>query len=401
MKLKISADQYIVVMAALLLLSAIVFAPAGLASGASRDAGGRVAEAWCADPSYDCESDEEPPPDPRTRSDRYRGMQLLVSRNADGLPSNAPAEDPAISQDNRTAVAIAYASSATDIVRQGTGGHKNVYLVHRRKGYGRNAEEPWKIAGVELASRGSRAPNGDSWNPTFDGDDTHRATCLAFLSKASNLVGGDHDHQVDVFVRSLANDRLRRIAAPGSANSVDVDGGCDHIIIGTSSGVYIDGPGGDSHRIASGGAEHATIDTYARAASYERDGWVFMWREGKGTERIGRGHSPVISPNGKVVVFEHDGKVRRFRLLTGKTGSLGPGKDVAMTLTAAFIFWVHDDVVDATGLHKPAGSCDLGPSSPATSAHGNYVLYACSPGETISPHSQIYLSHIGGYSHGR
>lgn len=384
----------------LMLLLVIVGCAGVLASGGSSVAGSsRDGES---EPGYEDPAGNEPVDnDPTRRWDRYRDEQLLISNNTSGLPANASSGDPAISQDNRTAVAVAYESSATDIVGQKTGGHNNVYLVHRRRPFGHNAEESWKIAETVMASRGSGTPNGDSWNPTFDGDDTHAASCLAFLSKASNLVGGDRNHRADVFVRSLRGNGLRRIATPGSANSVDVDGGCDHIIYATGCGVYVDGPGGEIQRIARGRASDATIDTYARAASFERGGSVFMWREGKGVKKIGRGTSPVISPNGKMVIFEDDGNVRRYRLLTGKTGTVGPGKQAAMTLTAVFIFWINGDLVDATGLSKPAASCTLGPRSPATSAHGNYVLYTCPPGPNLSPHAQVYLSYIGGYSHGR
>lgn len=335
------------------------------------------------------------------RNDRYRGKQLLLSRDQHGRPLSAPAEQPAISQDNRTAVAAAYVSRAEGITPLATGGHQNVYLVHRRKGYDKKAKKPWLIGRVVMASRGTEVPDGDSWAPAFDGDDNHRASCLAFLSTATNLTAGDGNGRADAFVRNLRNGKIRRINTSGTANSVSVDGGCKRVLVGTDRGVFLSTNGRRARRIAGGVVSDVSISTYGKTASWLRAGNVRLWRSGKRVGTIGRGSAPQIAANGKLVVYERGGKLKRYLLKTRRTATVGNGSQAAMTLTGRFTFWVSGSLVRAVGLKKPVAHCSGGPGSPATSAHGNYVLYTCPPGEAVSPHPQVYLGHIGSSSYGK
>lgn len=335
------------------------------------------------------------------RNDRYRGEQLLVSKARVGGPADAAVREPAISQDNRTAIAIAYTSTATDIVRGPTGRMSNVYLVLRRRPFDKNAERAWKIGKTILVSRGSRAPNGDSWGPALNGDDNYGAKCIAFVSRASNLVRGDRNRKADVFVRSIRGGRLTKIATQGSATSVAVDGPCKRIAYSSSRGVFIHTRGGATERISSGKSNDVSLNSWAGSLSFERSGIVYFWRKTSGLKRIGKGTNPVLSGNGKSLLYERGGAVRRLSLVTKKTRRIGEGIDPAVTLAGAFIFWVSGELVEATGLHKPAASCEGGPREPQTSAHGNYVLYLCAPDDGSSEDRQLYLSYIGGKSHGK
>lgn len=330
-----------------------------------------------------------------SRVDALRGVQPLVSHNLHSAPSNAPASDPAISQDNRTAVALAYVSAATDIVDDRTGGRDNIYLVHRARPFGLDAEQPWGAGSTELVSRGTTQPDGDSWDPTLDGDDRHAASCLAFVSRATNLTTGDTNDKADVFVRPLRRSGLRRIATRGNANSVAVDGGCDDIAIGTDAGLFLVAKGRKPKRISGGNARSATIDTYARSGSFERSGHVYHWFRSGRVRRIASGTNPVISANGKWIAYESGGKVRAFNTGTRRSMVLGIGKQPSLTLTGVFAFWVSGPLVDATGLRKPAASCSSGPGEPATSAHGNYVVFTCADETPGNPHAQIHVSYIG------
>jgi hypothetical protein len=340
-------------------------------------------------------SDADPGDQSTTRVDAYRGEQLLLSRSADGSPADGPSFDPAISEDNRTAVAAAYVSTATDIVEGSTPGRRNVYLVHRAGPFDREAKSNWKFGRVELVSRGTGALNGDSWDPSFDGDDRHRASCLAFVSSASNLVAGDVNGRADVFIRSLNRSRLKRIASRGNAESVDVDGGCENVAFATSAGVFLRGSSGAPRRIATGETRSATIDTYGDQVAFERSGAVYLWTRGRGIRKIGRGANPLISGNGKFVSYDEGGNVRNYSVRTRRSKVIGPGHTSSSTLTGLFVFWINGSRVDATGLQKPAAACASGPASPATSAHGNYVLYTCAPGGQRSADAQVFLSYIG------
>src|SRR6185436_14105275 len=94
---------------------------------------------------------------------------------------------------------------------------------------------PWNMGRTVLITKGRGGPaNGDSWSPSFDGYDYAHAgreitvapSCLAFVSAASNLVPGDSNGQADVFVKNLKTGKLRRVATPGPASEVALDGRC-------------------------------------------------------------------------------------------------------------------------------------------------------------------------------
>ncbi len=328
--------------------------------------------------------------------DTIRGDQLLVSQTASGAVPNAPAQQPVISFDKRTAVAIAYTSKATDIVSRSSGGVSNIFLVTRRPPYDASANQPWAVGTVEMASRGRRAPNGDSWDPALSGDDTHAAKCLVFLSKASNLVARDRNRKADIFVRRLSSNGLKRIEAEGAPSSVSVDGACKHIAYSSSKGVFVTTIGGETERVASGRSSNVTISIYGNSVSFEKRGSVYAWRHGSRVTSIGRGGEARLLANGRGVLYEQNGTVFLRNLLDGTT-TIGSGSEPAATLTGTFVFWVSGMLVEATGLNGPGAGCSTGPGSPYSSAHGNYLIYLCD--RTGS--RQVYLSYIGSESHGQ
>src|SRR4051812_44107775 len=67
---------------------------------------------------------------------------LLARTPSGGLP-NAPAAEPAISRDGRLNRYAAFTSAATDIVA-GSGTHRNVFLVVRRRPFNTRATTQWR-----------------------------------------------------------------------------------------------------------------------------------------------------------------------------------------------------------------------------------------------------------------
>lgn len=339
---------------------------------------------------------------PGDKDDRYRGEQLLVSRAVNGGPVGQAVEQPVISQDNRKAVAIAYVSKSNDVVRPGrTGGVRNIYLVHRRRPFDRNAEDAWRAGKTEMVSRGRKAPNGDSWAPILSGDDNYGAKCLVFASEASNLVAGDRNRRADAFVRYVKPKRLVRIAGEGAVKDVSVDGGCKRVAYASSAGVFIKTLGGGSERVSGGSARRVSMNAWAGSLAFERRGAIYYWKRTTGVRNIGKGRNPHLSGNAKMLVYERGGSTYGLNLQTKRKRRIGKGVDPTTTLAGTFIFWASDKRIETVGLKKPAAQCDSGPRSPSTSAHGNYVLYLCVPDDGSSEHRQLYLSYIGGKSHGQ
>ena len=136
--------------------------------------------------------------------------------------SDAPAGNPAISQDKRFGRLVAFEAGG------------NVYAVHRAEPYGENGT-PWQAGRRELVSVGlGGAPaNGPSTRAAVDGTSRVAPHCVAFVSAASNLVRGDTNGTPDAFVRDLRTGVTKRVSvnsrgrqSSGTVTEVAVDGLC-------------------------------------------------------------------------------------------------------------------------------------------------------------------------------
>lgn len=321
--------------------------------------------------------------------------QTLISKNSTGSASNGVADDPVISHDKRTARALAYVSSATNITSRPTGGFRNVYLAVRKRPYDANARKNWRIGSVTLASTGGAAPNGDSFAPALSGDGNHGAKCLAFVSEASNLVSGDNNGKADVFLRrSLSSSRLTRIETSGAATDVSLDGDCENLAYTSSAGVYVKRIGGAQRKIDDGASDNVTISVYGTDVSWERSGGVYVWRGG-GASKVSVGSDPSLSGSGKVVAYERGSSVYVKKLGGGGTRKLGSGKDPSLTLVGTFAYWATNSRIDNDKLKRVIAKCPSGPSSPHTSAHGNYVVYLCDKTSNGVADPQVFLAYVG------
>jgi len=161
----------------------------------------------------------------------------LLSRAFDGGLPNGPSRNGAISQDRQLARYAAFESDASNIVRGDGNGTTDVFLVRRERPYDRDGP-PWSAARVSLLSRGlgGEPANGPSYRPDLDGEQLHAPRCVAFLSRASNLVPGDTNGKMDAFVRYLRSGRIVRVSvtsageeANGDTFEVKVDGHCERV----------------------------------------------------------------------------------------------------------------------------------------------------------------------------
>jgi hypothetical protein len=143
--------------------------------------------------------------------------------------SQAPARNPAISQDKRFGRLVAFEADA--------GGTPNVYAVRRADPYGDNGT-PWEAGATQLVSSGlgGRPANGPSTAPAVDGTSRVAPHCVAFVSAASNLVPGDTNGRPDAFVRDLRTGAIRRVSvnsrarqSSGTVSEVAVNGLCTRV----------------------------------------------------------------------------------------------------------------------------------------------------------------------------
>lgn len=139
---------------------------------------------------------------------RDGGALEIVSVNSAGRAGNDESLESRISADGRF---VAFTSFASNIARNDTNGRPDIFLRDRQAGY------------TERVSVGSdgREADGYSWQPSVSAD----GRFVAFYSTAANLVPGDRGSMADVFVRDRQTRQTRRAseAADGTpANGYSV-----------------------------------------------------------------------------------------------------------------------------------------------------------------------------------
>lgn len=136
--------------------------------------------------------------------DRVTDERRLVSAPTGGSGADGPSSTPVISRDGQRVV---FVSQATNLVAADTNGHPDIFF---RDGRG-------PIGTVSVGLRGVPA-NGPSGQPDISAD----GRFVVFASAASNLVEGDTNGHVDVFVRDLLQGFTFRASV--SSRGVEADG---------------------------------------------------------------------------------------------------------------------------------------------------------------------------------
>jgi Tol biopolymer transport system component len=133
--------------------------------------------------------------------DRRTRTTTRVSMGPDGIQGNGNSIPdvgspfPTISGNGRF---VAFTSLASNLVPGDTNDAADVFVRDRRRETTRR---------VSVRSNGAQAKGG-SFNPSISGD----GRLVAFTSNASNLVKGDRNDVIDVFVRDLRTGTTRRVS---------------------------------------------------------------------------------------------------------------------------------------------------------------------------------------------
>jgi hypothetical protein len=138
--------------------------------------------------------------------DRTTGSMVRVSVSSDGAQADGPSERPRISGDGRY---VAFVSAATNLVAGDTNGVADVF-VHDRDPDGDEVLDEIDARAtfrVSVASDGQQA-DAASGQPDLSGD----GLWVAFVSAATNLVGGDTNGVDDVFLHHWPSGQTRRVS---------------------------------------------------------------------------------------------------------------------------------------------------------------------------------------------
>lgn len=376
----------------------------------------------------------------------------LISRSVDGGLPNGSSTNAVISGDRRYARVIAFQSDASNLVHGDGNRQRDVFAV-KRTGSIDNLGTRWSGGRAILVSRtrSGGSANGPSYGAAVSGGFRNAGRCVAFVSRASNLVSRDTNGRADAFLVSSPGRAPRRMSPGGGrqlkadVSSVTVSGDCsrvsftaggrlytkvlgqrarrirargtasdpsyatghsDALVYAARGGVWLSGNGTRRGRlVARGGRNPAFNDLKRRTLAYEktiRGTTQIGYRDlGRG-ERIissrrgalGNGHSrkPVMGNSGYYAMFESDAS----NLGVNANGSTGDGNGRA----DSYLFTDVRDITLVQSVREKAVPLPGGGYNPSMSYYANYIVFDTpapldSRGGGHHGH-QIYMRYLGG-----
>ncbi|MDX6708312.1 MAG: hypothetical protein QOI48_4158 [Solirubrobacteraceae bacterium] len=273
--------------------------------------------------------------------DRGTGRTERVSVSTGGEQARRSvlgSDQPAISGDGRY---VAFTSAASNLVSGDTNGEPDVFVRDRVTGV---------TVRVSIAGGGAQAHHGSAL-PAISAD----GHVVAFVSAAANLVRGDTNHALDVFVRDLAQRATERVSV-STAGAQAHDGffpGIAHRPSLSSDGkvVAFASPSAD---LVSGDRNRAD-DVFVRDRAAAKTSLVSVDSAGA-QRRFAASRAPSLSADGRYVAFDSDAAFA--------ADDANRAEDV----------YVRDRETQTTTWASP-GSGRRGSDAPSLSGDGRYVLF--------------------------
>ncbi|MEW6267841.1 MAG: hypothetical protein AB1689_00920 [Thermodesulfobacteriota bacterium] len=215
--------------------------------------------------------------------DRSTGKTRRVSVSSTGEQGDDWSGYAAISGNGRF---VAFTSAASNLVADDTNGKEDVFVRDR---------ETHTTERVSVSSTGEQG-NADSAYPATSAD----GRFVAFTSAASNLVSGDGNGQVDVFVHDRATHETTRISV--SSSGTESDGRSDYLPPGamSASGRFVAFASAASNLVANDG--NGTFDVFVHDRTTGETRRVSV--DSNGVEGNTTSYLASMSANGRFVVFE-------------------------------------------------------------------------------------------------
>jgi hypothetical protein len=219
--------------------------------------------------------------------DRQTEQVERVSVASDGTQGNDTSYHPSISADGRF---VAFASAADNLVSSDTNSSLDVFVHDRYAG---------QTTRVSIASDGSQ---GDSWSGLWTAISAE-GRYVAFISSASNLVSGDTNSALDVFVHDRYTNQTTRVSVASDAAQGNGDSGWAASSYG---GISISADGrfvtfeSDASNLVTNDTNGVT-DAFVHDRQTQQTTRVSVATNGtQGDEQSG---APCISANGRYVAF--------------------------------------------------------------------------------------------------
>lgn len=272
------------------------------------------------------------------------GATVRVSVSSAGVESDGASESPSISADGRL---IAFASLSTNLVVGDTNGTSDVFVHDRQTGL---------TVRVSRSSAGAQG-NGFSSDVSISAD----GRTVVFSSNATNLVAGDTNGRVDVFVHDLLTGQTTRASvdstgAQGNGASVEPSISADGRVVAFKSGATNLAPGATVNQVYVHDRQSGTTELASRSTG--------------GVPGNSLSERPAISGDGRIVAYH------------SFSSNLVPGD----TNGSADVF-VLDRLIGVTSRVSvsTAGAQGSGSSlTPAVSSDGRHIAFDSAAGTLVA-----------------
>lgn len=270
--------------------------------------------------------------------DRLLNTTEAVSLNSAGVIGDAPSGVGSITPDGRF---VCFASRASNIAPGAPSGYGQVYVRDRLVG----------TTDIVSVSTGGIIGNNDSSVCRISDD----GQLVAFLSASSNLVTGDTNNRLDVFLHDRQSGLTERVSLTSTGSQAD---GSSWNLAMSGDGRYITFVCGGSNLVT--GAPPFRLNLYLR--DRQQDATELVSVDSNGTPGNGDCFFFHISGNGRFVVFESDSS----NLVLGDTNQKW---DV-------FVRDRHAGITSRESLNSMQVEGDQGSFEPAISADGRFVAFS-------------------------
>lgn len=216
------------------------------------------------------------------RFDRETGAMARISVDSNGAEANGHSFHPSISADGQR---IAFASTASNLVTGDGNNYADIFVRNLNTGNTRR---------VSLHSNGGEG-NGDSFEPEISDD----GLFVVFVSFANNLVNGDGNNYLDVFIHDRNTDQtyLAGVSSSGAQPNVFADS--------MEPSVSADGRfvvfQSYANNLAPGETGTDTRDVFVRDRQTGTTAYASVSSGGQIGNQSSR--EPVISANGYYIIF--------------------------------------------------------------------------------------------------
>ncbi|GIF13435.1 TolB family protein [Actinoplanes teichomyceticus] len=213
--------------------------------------------------------------------DRRTGTTSRVSRSAAGGEANGASGQPSLSADGRY---VAFDSVASDVVAGDTNESSDVFVLDRSTG---------RTSRISRSGAGAQA-DARSVQPAI----SRSGRYVAFLSDATNLVPGDTNATTDVFVHDRLTEVTTResVAGAGQADSFSVD------VAISADGHYVGFSSYASNLVP--GDSNGALDVFVRDRLARVTTRVDVSGSGAQTAPQTESHGVAISADGRYAVYE-------------------------------------------------------------------------------------------------